>query len=423
LPEEIKLSEREEEILKLVATGMTNREIAQELTISPNTVKVHLSNIFEKLGVASRTEATLYGIEHGMVAVPGNGNAEETAPFIKENPLRKYLWLWISIFVVVTGLLVFLGVRLSRQRQTSMALAELEDRWQQLAPLPQSREGMAATAYDGQVFTIAGQGLEGTSGSVFRYLPGDDRWERLRDKPIPVRDVKAVLIGERIYVPGGKLDDSRLTNILEIYDPRTDTWEKGSSLPLFVSDYALANFEGRLYLFGGWDGERALSSVYIYNPEADTWTQGTGMTTARQGAGAVALADKIVVIGGRNMDGALKDSWAYFPSRDRANDHPWEPFEDLPEPRYDFGIASTFDSIFIIGGILENEDTKASSGLVIDETGWVDLPTIQPYLGHSIEMVSLGGQLVIIDSIISPDTTQVWQYQAFYYSIYIPLVQ
>ncbi len=74
MPEGKKLSEREEQILQLVATGMTNREIAQELTISPNTVKVHLSNMFEKIGVASRTEATLYAIEHGVVDVPGNNS-------------------------------------------------------------------------------------------------------------------------------------------------------------------------------------------------------------------------------------------------------------------------------------------------------------------------------------------------------------
>ena len=78
MPNNNTLSSREEEILQLVATGLTNREIAQKLTISPNTVKVHLSNIYEKINVASRTEATLYGIEHGIVDVPGG--EVETAP-------------------------------------------------------------------------------------------------------------------------------------------------------------------------------------------------------------------------------------------------------------------------------------------------------------------------------------------------------
>src|SRR5687768_2580013 len=48
------LSEREREILRLVAGGLTNQQIANQLGISVNTVKVHLRNVFAKIGVASR---------------------------------------------------------------------------------------------------------------------------------------------------------------------------------------------------------------------------------------------------------------------------------------------------------------------------------------------------------------------------------
>ncbi|MGH2541806.1 MAG: response regulator transcription factor, partial [Ardenticatenaceae bacterium] len=65
------LSEREIDIMDCVVTGASNREIARALDISPNTVKVHLSNIYEKLGVASRTEATLVVLREGWVSVQG----------------------------------------------------------------------------------------------------------------------------------------------------------------------------------------------------------------------------------------------------------------------------------------------------------------------------------------------------------------
>jgi DNA-binding NarL/FixJ family response regulator len=65
--ENSELSERELEILRLVATGASNKEIASRLTISTNTVKVHLRNIFAKVGAASRTEAALYAVRTGLV--------------------------------------------------------------------------------------------------------------------------------------------------------------------------------------------------------------------------------------------------------------------------------------------------------------------------------------------------------------------
>ncbi|MFC5597065.1 response regulator [Deinococcus cellulosilyticus] len=61
------LSPRELEVLRIAATGSTNKEIARDLEISPRTVQVHLANIFSKLGVGSRTEAVLYAIKQGWI--------------------------------------------------------------------------------------------------------------------------------------------------------------------------------------------------------------------------------------------------------------------------------------------------------------------------------------------------------------------
>ena len=62
------LTERETEVLRLIAQGKANKEIARSLNISEKTVKVHVSNILSKLGVQSRTQATLYAIRVGLVS-------------------------------------------------------------------------------------------------------------------------------------------------------------------------------------------------------------------------------------------------------------------------------------------------------------------------------------------------------------------
>jgi len=63
------LTERELEILRLAARGMSNREIALELVISIRTVQTHLSNVFSKMGVGSRTEAVVYGFRKGWLTL------------------------------------------------------------------------------------------------------------------------------------------------------------------------------------------------------------------------------------------------------------------------------------------------------------------------------------------------------------------
>ena len=64
------LTAREVQILRLVASGKTNRAIAAELVISEKTVARHISNIFTKLGLSSRSAATAYAYEHGLVQSP-----------------------------------------------------------------------------------------------------------------------------------------------------------------------------------------------------------------------------------------------------------------------------------------------------------------------------------------------------------------
>ena len=62
------LTQREKEILQLVVRGLTNRDVAQELNISETTVKAHMGNIFNKLGVSNRTEAAMSATQLGLIS-------------------------------------------------------------------------------------------------------------------------------------------------------------------------------------------------------------------------------------------------------------------------------------------------------------------------------------------------------------------
>jgi len=82
------LSRREIEVVRCVAEGLSNREIAQRLGLTEHTVKNYLFRIFDKLGVSKRVEVVLYAYSLGSLAevtAPGNGGNGKTVPPVVTN--------------------------------------------------------------------------------------------------------------------------------------------------------------------------------------------------------------------------------------------------------------------------------------------------------------------------------------------------
>ena len=375
------LTEREIEVIRLVATGATNRQIASELFISVNTVKVHLRNIFAKLGVNSRTELAMFAVREGLVEGVSLPEVEEVA--IAEDRSRKAgAWLNWRLGLAIVALSVVLVLALSRAilRPTkpmasldtagSMALATraAQERWTAKAPLPTPRMGLAVVAYEGFVYAIGGEAAEGVTGVVERYDPEADEWISLAGKPTPVSDVKAAVVGGRIYVPGGRLASGELTDVMEVYDPEEDRWEERAPLPIALSAYALAAFEGKLYLFGGWDGESYLASVYEYDPERDLWIAKAPMPTVRGFTGAAVVGNKIYVVGGYDGQRDLAINEEYDPSKDG-----WEERMPMPAGRSGAGVAAAINLIHVIGG-WEGGSSKAFKYNIRDDN-WQSFKT------------------------------------------------
>lgn len=382
------LSQRELEILKLVATGASNKEIAQQLYISTNTVKVHLRNIFSKIGAASRTEAAIFAVSAGLVEdLGGNDKAEQVLdedllinnenssragnPLAPNAPTAGTPWLrWgVGTVILVAAMLILSLLRAapggSSEPDGNMGNIQATSypRWSRLASLPTSRAGLALVAAGDALYAIGGETNGGVTGVVEIYDPRLDTWIKGRNKPTPVSDAYAVTIGGKIYMPGGRLASGEATDVLEVYDPVEDTWEQKSPLPVSLSAYALAAFEGNLYLFGGLDGDVYVDIAFEYNPSLDEWKAIPDMPTARAYAGAAAAGGKIFVVGGQNEQGRLAVNEVLSPEGLGTNDSVWKSASSMPSQRTAAGVLSIADIIYVIGG----EGTPGEQGSIVVE--------------------------------------------------------
>jgi DNA-binding CsgD family transcriptional regulator len=434
------LSERERDILKLVATGASNKEIAQRLFISSNTVKVHLRNIFTKIGANSRTEAAMYAVRIGLTetisynltkitdypelqgsTITPHSGTNGLSNIIHNKLYVRFLGLLsLVIILIITGLIYLRQNDILAFSQVSPTATQ-RVQWYILPGLPTPRSGLAVVNYENGIYAIGGENSKGISDLVESYNPQTNSWTEFAPKTTPVTDIEGAVIGGLIYIPGGRLENGVPTDIMEIYDPKADKWSLGSPLPKPVSAYALAVFEGRMYLFGGWDGKQVVNQAYIYDYHNDTWSVITPMPTPRSYAGAVVVGGKIYIIGGWDGAQALSVNEVFLPDNSEIAS-PWIHAPALPYGRYGMGITNLADIIFIIGGLGSN-DNPPTIALSSGDTSWGQLPSPISNGWTFLGATTVGTRLYVLGGKDGETlTTEMWSYQAIF-TITLPIIR
>ncbi|UCG25896.1 MAG: hypothetical protein JSW55_07890, partial [Chloroflexota bacterium] len=427
------LSEREQAVLERMAIGSTNREIALELSISPNTVKVHVRNIFVKLGVSSRTEATTVAIQKGLLTmsadslVPGpyeveqqtdrledaQEAADELRPAEVAEPETARPWRIIAfVLILAAGLLI--GAMVSAWLRgdggdatpTSAPSATVEpfieepigdSHWRVGRPLPRGRADMAVASVGLDLYVIGGEVDAGVVNLVDVYETKNGQWQSAASKPTAVADATAAVLFGEIVVPGGQLADGQPTSVVEAYSPANNAWRPVGALPTRIAGGLALSDGSRLYLLGGWDGERYLADAYVYDPAADAWESLPPMTVGRADAAGDLVGDRLYVVGG--FDGQRElDACEYF---DLAVGE-WFSCANMRDARAGAGASAQGNGLlYIVGG---GKEGGVSQGEVLDvrDDSWeqVVMPMLEaheswPDLGvASVEtrIYALGGR-------------------------------
>ena len=384
------LSERELAVLELLAAGSTNREIARDLDISPNTVKVHVRNIFAKLDVSSRTEAATLAMQQGLVALadgdagvggeplvsdvvsesertqPDLASQEQAVPAEAQAPETTKHWRTVALALLLIVVLLlaalaaaqFLGgdeADATESPEPSIEAIGEEpmggSRWFVGQPLPQERSNMALAAIGLDLYQIGGEVNAGVVNLVDVFQTDSGEWRSASSKPTAIADADAAVLFGEIYVPGGRLADGRPTSVVEAYSPANNAWRPVTPLPQPAAGALVLSDGNLLYFIGGWDGENYRADGYTYDPGTDSWHSLPPMSQGRAHAAGGILRDRLYIVGG--FDGTEElDSCEYYDLVERM----WFDCLDMLLPRAGAGAAVLGNKLlYVMGGGIDSE--------------------------------------------------------------------
>jgi N-acetylneuraminic acid mutarotase len=139
---------------------------------------------------------------------------------------------------------------------------------------------------------------------VSRYDYTTNTWSNVAPLPVPLGQAAMGAWNGKIYVAGGFIGGSSVTNALRIYDIASNTWTSGANIPISpgVEAAAGAVVNGKFYVMGGDDFTNSLNTNFIYDIATNTWTTGATLPDSRTNTSATAYG-VIYVYGGVSLPG------------------------------------------------------------------------------------------------------------------------
>lgn len=224
--------------------------------------------------------------------------------------------------------------------------------WTTRAPLPVGLHHAAAVVAENRLYVIGGYrqaflALWHPVATVYMYDPDKNAWTERAPMPTPRGALAVAEFSGKFYAIGG-YDGSGNKAAVEVYDPAADTWTARSPLPTPRDHLAAATAGGNIYAIGGRVNQsyaRNLSIVEAYDPAADRWTKVADLPTARSGITAGVIRGAIYVLGGEAPEGTFHTNEAYTPATDR-----WHSAASMPTGRHGLGSAVIGDRLYVISG-------------------------------------------------------------------------
>ena len=252
--------------------------------------------------------------------------------------------------------------------------------WQSHAPLPEPRTEVAAAVVRGEIIVVGGfTSGGGNSARVDAYSIAGNRWRRLPDLPVAVDHAAAAGANGRVYVVGGYGGDRAPLDAA--FALENGAWRQLAPLPDPRAAAAAAIAGGRLYVLGGVDGRRSLARVaFALDLRTGRWARLPG-PSPREHLAAAASGTRVYALGGRSA--GIDTNTALFEAYDAAKRR-WTKLAPVPQARGGTGAALVSGRIVSIGGERPQGTLRAVYAYELRTRRWrrlTDLPSPRHGLG------------------------------------------
>ncbi|UZO82526.1 malectin domain-containing carbohydrate-binding protein [Aquimarina sp. ERC-38] len=189
-------------------------------------------------------------------------------------------------------------------------------------------------------------------GSVINTKDDNCAWNNLANGPLEKLESQSAKVNGKLYTFSGFLDNLKITNATEIFDPKTNTWSKGAPIPVSVTHAGKAVVGQDIWIIAGFIGNHpgtATDKVQIYNTQKDTWTEGPSLPNPRGSGAAAYFNEKIHFFGGLLPDRRTDVGEHYVLDINNLSAG-WKAAAPLPNPRNHLSAATVNGKIYAIGG-------------------------------------------------------------------------
>jgi uncharacterized protein (TIGR03437 family) len=215
-------------------------------------------------------------------------------------------------------------------------------------------------------------------------------WTTLAPMPSARQEVSTAALDGRIYVIAGYNPAGRDSDLVEVYDPQTNTWASAASLPIATNHNAAAVAAGKLYAFGG-----TSNRAFVYQPQLNSWSDVAPMIFQHGNTPAVGVInDKIYVAGGSGPGMNQNEMEVYDPAVNK-----WTQLASMNVPR-NHTAGGVINGLFYVAGGRGGANSANALEVYDPQTNiWTrlpNLPTGRSGIGAGVvegELYVFGGEL------------------------------